>query len=118
MRPIRGLLLAGGAVALFGCASPPVLQAPPSPTIGLNDAMMQTLDALAAARAHGRQRGVRACGVEAVFQVMAVPVAGREGALLVLAPPDAQDGPHSSTVTLTLGGDDCDAPEAPPARRR
>jgi len=116
MRPIRGLLLAGGAVALFGCASPPVFPAPPSPVIGLNDAMMQTLDALAATRAHGRQRGVRACGVEAVFLVMAV--AGREGALLVLAPPDGQDGPHSSTVTLTLGGDDCDAPEVPPARRR
>ncbi len=113
MRPSISLILAGWALTLAGCATPPEPQAPPpAATIGLSDAMIQTVDALTATRAHAARqgrRGVQACGAEAVFHVMAVPVAGPQGAQvahLVLMPPDTHDGPHSSTVTLTLGGDD------------
>ncbi len=125
MRPLLGLFLAAGTAGLMACATPPG-PLPPSPaaTIGLSDAMIQTVDALAAARAHAArqgQRGLQACGAEAVFHIMTVPVTGPGGtqvAHLVLAPPETHDGPHSSTVTLTLSGDDCDAPQPPPARRR
>jgi len=81
--------------------------------------MIQAVDALAAARAHAAQGRMRACGAEAVFHVTALPAPGRpELAVgLALAHPDAHEGPHSSTVTLTLAGDNCDGPPMP-ARRR
>ena len=123
MRPLTGLFLGVTGLTLLGCASPPEMPHPePTVTIGLRDAMMQTVDALAATRAHAArqgQRGLRACAAEAVFHVMAVPATGAGGvpvAHLVLAPPDAHEGLHSSTVTLTLAGDACDEPE-PRGRR-
>ncbi|MBX9751842.1 MAG: hypothetical protein K5Q68_19790 [Roseococcus sp.] len=123
MRPLSGLIPLALGLVLQGCANPPA--PPPSGmTISLGDAMIQTVEALAATRAHAArqgQRGLRACGAEAVFQVTAMPVTDARGAVaahLVLAPSESQDGPHSSTVTLTLAGDDCDTPEAPPRRRQ
>lgn len=124
MRHLTGLIPLALGLMLQACASPPEpTPPPPGIAISLSDAMIQTVQALAATRAHAArqgQRGLRACGAEAVFHVMALPVTdsrGAVGAHLVLTPPDSHDGPHSSTITLTLGGDDCDTPE-PPARRR
>ncbi len=111
---IGSLILAG--IWLTGCGGlePP----PPAPmlTLSLREAMIQTVDALAATRAHAAQRRMRACGAEAVFHVTALP--GPEMTVgLALAHPDAPEGPHSSTVTLTLAGENCDGPP-PTARRR
>jgi len=116
MRLLSGLILLGLGLVLQACASPPE-PPPPGITISLGDAMVQTVDALAATRAHAArqgQRGLRACGAEAVFHITALPVTDARGAVaahLVLAPPESHDGPHSSTVTLTLAGDACDGPE-------
>jgi carbamate kinase len=90
-------------------------------SIGLGDAMLQAVEALAATRAEAARQGLRACGAEALLHVMPVAMPhtnGQQVGQLVLAPPDSQEGPHSSTVTLTLAGDGCDTPEPPPARRR
>lgn len=122
MRPLSGLIPLALGLLLQACANPPG-PPPPGITISLGDAMIQTVEALAAARAHAArqgQRGLRACGVEAVFHVAALPVADARGAVaahLVLALPEGDGASHSGTVTLNLVGDDCDAPEAPPRRR-
>jgi hypothetical protein len=119
MRPSTGLILA--ALAFPGCSAPALMPPPPMASIALSDAMLQAVGALAATRAEAARQGLRACGAEAVFQVMpvAVPAAhGQPVGQLVLAPPDSQEGPLSSTVTLTLAGDGCDAPEPAPRPRR
>ena len=110
---ISGAILAG--IWLTGCGGPQ----PPPPMLSLRDAMIQTVDALTATRAHAAQGRIRACGVEAVFHVtaLAAPAADGTTVALSLAHPDAHEGSHSSTVTLTLDGDNCDEP-APLARRR
>lgn len=123
---IGSLILAG--ICLTGCGGmplPPPLATPsPMLTLSLREAMIQTVDALAAARAHAAQRRMRACGVEAVFHVTALPNTAGPGTGaadmavgLALAHPDAHEGPHSSTVTLTLAGENCDGP-TPATRRR
>lgn len=119
MRPSTGLLLA--ALVLPGCATPPLMPPPPVASISLGDAMLQAVEALAATRAQAARQGIRACGAEAVFHVMPVAVPSASGqpvGQLILAPPDTEEGPHSSTVTLTLAGDGCDTPEPPPRGRR
>lgn len=111
----QGLFLL--ALAMTACAAPPEAP-PPAATISLRDAMLQTAEALAATRS--RAGGVSACGAEAVFHVMALPVTAADGttmAHLVLAPPEHHEGSQASTVTLMLAADECDAPAAPPARR-
>jgi hypothetical protein len=109
------------ALALPGCSSPPFMPPPPMASMSLSDAMLQAVEGLAASRAQAARQGLRACAAEAVFHVIPVPLQGTDGqpvAQLVLAPPDSQEGPHSSTVTLTLAGDGCDTPEPPPRGRR
>jgi alcohol dehydrogenase class IV len=118
MRRKTGLIPAApilAVLALSACGTPPPMP-PPGPTLTLGDAMAQAVEALAATRAQAAGQGLRACGAEAVFQVM--PVAAPRGVQLVLAPADSQEGPHSSSVTLTLAGENCDAPEPPPRPRR
>lgn len=104
------------AIALSACTAPPLVAPPPSATLTLNDAMAQAVEALAATRAQAARQGLRACGAEAVFQVM--PVAAQQGVQLVLAPPDSLEGTTSSAVTLTLAAENCDAPEPQPRPRR
>ncbi|WP_431301550.1 hypothetical protein [Sediminicoccus sp. BL-A-41-H5] len=119
MRRKTGPILATAllaALALPACTAPVLMPAPPTATLTLNDAMAQAVEALAASRAQAARQGLRACGVEAVFQVMPAPAG--QGVQLVLAPPESQEGPHSSSVTLTLAGADCDAPEPTPRARR
>jgi len=112
---IGGLILAG--IWMTGCSGPEPTPPAPMPMLSLRDAMIQTVDALAATRAHAAQRRIRACGVEAVFHVTAsAPGADATAIILSLAHPDEHEGPHSSTVTLTLDGDNCDEP--PPSGRR
>ncbi|WPB83398.1 hypothetical protein [Sediminicoccus rosea] len=112
MRCKTGLILA--ALALPACTAPPIMP-PPSATLTLGDAMAQAVEALAATRAGAARQGVRACGAEVVFQVM--PAAAPQGVQLVLAPPDSLEGANSSSVTLTLAGENCDTPEPQPRAR-
>lgn len=109
---IGSLILAG--FWLTGCVG--VAPPPPDPmfTLSLREAMIQTVDALAATRAHAAQSRMRTCGAEAVFHVITLPGPAADGTAmtvrLALANPDAHDGPHSSTVTLTLAGENCGGP--------
>ncbi|MBS7792057.1 hypothetical protein KTR66_18805 [Roseococcus sp. SDR] len=102
------------ALALSACSAPTLM--PPTPTLTLSDAMTQAVDAMATTRAQAARQGLRACGAEVVLQVM--PAVAGQGVQLVLAPPEAQEGAHSSSVTLTLAGENCDAPEPAPRARR
>lgn len=114
MRRKTGLILA--ALALPACTAPPFLPSPPIATIGLADAMLQTVDALAATRAEAARHGLRACGAEAVFHVMVAP--GQSATQLALAPHDGEEAAQSGTVTLRLAAESCDAPEPAPRARR
>ena len=114
MRCKTGLILA--ALALPACTAPVLMPPPPTATLTLGDAMAQAVEALAAIRAQAARQGLRACGAEVVFQVM--PAAARQGVQLVLAPPDSLEGPNSSSLTLTLAAENCDAPEPQPRARR
>lgn len=117
MGPWKGLIVA--ALAVTACAGAPEAP-PPAATISLRDAMIQTAEALAATRMQAAQGRISTCGAEAVFHVMALPASAADGTTvghLVLATTESPEGSQTSTVTLTLAADDCDAPEAPPARR-
>lgn len=119
MRQKTGPILATAllaALALPACTGPVLMPPPPAATLTLSDAMAQAVEALAASRAQAARQGLRACGVDAVFQVMPAPAG--QGVQLVLAPPDSLEGTTSSAVTLTLAAENCDAPEPQPRARR
>ncbi|UPY38545.1 hypothetical protein [Sediminicoccus sp. KRV36] len=123
----RAMIIPGfAAFLLAGCATPPP-PPPPQPiaTLTLQDAMIQTVDALAATRRHAAReaRGhLRVCEVEAVFHITALqpllPDGTAAAARLAISPPGDDESAHGSTITLTLAGENCDEPTPPHARAR